>query len=222
MARFIDLTGEKFGKLTVIELAEDHITESGNHVKQWLCKCSCGNEAVIRGSYLRMGKVKSCGCDGGWVRMTQEEQKYLDDIYKYVKKDVMGYDDNQSLSKDMKKNIRNMVLRVKGIMKNKYIANNSVENTANYSYKVLYNTFKYCSMDIQNALRSVSFKDENHKLNYVLRIVENNLNNVYMRMKKMERSKEEAEKYDISEIVNYTATFRPKETKVNDRLKHLW
>lgn len=222
MGRFIDLTGEKFGKLTVMELAEDHITPKGNHVKQWLCKCDCGNEAIARGESLRMGKAKSCGCDGGWVRMTDEEQKHLDDIYKYVKKDVMGYDDKQSLSNDEKKKIRNMVLRVKGLMKNKYIANNSIENTANYPYKVLSNTFKYCSMDIQNALRTVNFKDEDHKLNYVLKIVESNLNTVYMKMKKMEKSNKEAESYDISEVVNYNATFKPKETKVNNRLKDLW
>lgn len=222
MGRFIDLTGKKFGKLTVMELAEDHITPKGNHVKQWLCKCDCGNEVIARGNYLRMKKVISCGCSGGWVRMTSEEQKLFDEICLYVKKNIMGYDDNQKLSEDDKKRIRNMVVRTKGILKGQYMANSLYENTANYSYKVLLNTFKFCSSDIHKALRNNNFEDENHKLNYVLKIVESNLNTVYMKMKKMEKSNKEAESYDISEVVNYNATFKPKEIKVNSRLKDLW
>lgn len=43
MARFNDLTGQKFGRLTVIKRVEDAITENGNKFTQWLCNCDCGN-----------------------------------------------------------------------------------------------------------------------------------------------------------------------------------
>lgn len=53
-----DLTGQKFGKLTVIERAEND--RQGN--AQWFCKCECGNMKVVRGYQLTSCKTRSCGC----------------------------------------------------------------------------------------------------------------------------------------------------------------
>ena len=55
--RLIDLTGKKFGKLTVIERAENRGNETF-----WKCKCDCGNTKKINGSKLKNGHTKSCGC----------------------------------------------------------------------------------------------------------------------------------------------------------------
>ena len=55
---FIDLSGMRFGKLTVISVGS--VTKSG-HAK-WLCKCDCGNTKEIRGDRLGNGQAKSCGC----------------------------------------------------------------------------------------------------------------------------------------------------------------
>lgn len=55
-----DLTGQKFGRLTVI--GRSHNTKSGKAT--WICKCDCGKiktKAVV-GYDLKTGKVKSCGC----------------------------------------------------------------------------------------------------------------------------------------------------------------
>ena len=54
----IDLTGCKFGRLTVIERAENN--KDGN--PRWLCKCDCGNEKTVYGSHLKSGVSQSCGC----------------------------------------------------------------------------------------------------------------------------------------------------------------
>ena len=61
MGKFEDLTGQKFGKLTVIERCENYITPKGQHNTQWLCKCDCGNETKVRARNLKNGKTKSCG-----------------------------------------------------------------------------------------------------------------------------------------------------------------
>jgi len=55
--KVIDLTGKKFGKLTVIELAD---TDAGP--KYWKCVCECGNTKTVSGGHLKSGNVKSCGC----------------------------------------------------------------------------------------------------------------------------------------------------------------
>lgn len=58
MSKIIDLRGQVFGRLTVIERAGS--TKAGRAI--WKCKCSCGNYTNSVSSDLRNGDVKSCGC----------------------------------------------------------------------------------------------------------------------------------------------------------------
>ena len=53
----INLVGQRFGRLTVIDMASK--SPSG---RTWLVKCDCGNERVIRTGKLRSGEHQSCGC----------------------------------------------------------------------------------------------------------------------------------------------------------------
>lgn len=62
MGKLIDLTGKRFGMLTVIERANDYIQENGRHRIMWLCQCDCGNFYVARGDDLKSGKCTHCGC----------------------------------------------------------------------------------------------------------------------------------------------------------------
>lgn len=55
-----DLTGRRFGKLTVIEFVK-----TGKHGKEYLCECECGNSKIFRGSTLTSGTVNGCGCGIG-------------------------------------------------------------------------------------------------------------------------------------------------------------
>ena len=53
----LDLTGQRFGKLTALERAENIGQRTA-----WRCRCDCGGELVAKTVYLRAGKVTSCGC----------------------------------------------------------------------------------------------------------------------------------------------------------------
>ena len=58
-----DLTGKKFGLLTVIKQTDDYIAPKGRHYDRWWCKCECGNELAVVGYHLKeKNKIKSCGC----------------------------------------------------------------------------------------------------------------------------------------------------------------
>lgn len=57
IARTVDISGKKYGMLTVIE-RDGSMTGSA----AWLCQCECGNRKTIRGTSLRCGDTKSCGC----------------------------------------------------------------------------------------------------------------------------------------------------------------
>lgn len=65
MNTMIDLTGRKFGKLTVLEKAESSHTPNGNTITMWKCKCECGNEVTVASQKLRTGHTTSCGCGRG-------------------------------------------------------------------------------------------------------------------------------------------------------------
>ena len=52
-----DLTGKRFGKLTVIERVENRGGKS-----HWKCLCECGQETIISSNSLVSNKTMSCGC----------------------------------------------------------------------------------------------------------------------------------------------------------------
>lgn len=58
MSKMIDLTGRKFGKLVVIERGANGTDGRAT----WKCQCDCGNIVYVKGSRLRNGHTKSCGC----------------------------------------------------------------------------------------------------------------------------------------------------------------
>lgn len=68
--RLIDLTGQKFGRLTVTKRAENK-----NGRVAWLCVCECGNELITTTDNLRSGDTQSCGCYNK-ERTIQTHQKH--------------------------------------------------------------------------------------------------------------------------------------------------
>lgn len=58
MSGFIDLTGQKFDRLTVIKRMKN---TKHNHA-QWLCECICGKSSIVCSNSLRNGTTRSCGC----------------------------------------------------------------------------------------------------------------------------------------------------------------
>lgn len=78
----IDLTGERFSKLLVLELDHKKQVTYDNGRKRvfyyWRCKCDCGNEVVRSGNSLRNGYTKSCGCNQvNEQKATRKKQKML-------------------------------------------------------------------------------------------------------------------------------------------------
>lgn len=55
---YIDLTGRRFGRLTVLGL--DDLTD--NRMTTWRVRCDCGCEFTALGGNLRRGVTRSCGC----------------------------------------------------------------------------------------------------------------------------------------------------------------
>ena len=59
MGKLIDLTGQRFGRWTVVARAG---TDATGKNSAWLCRCDCGNEKIVSKVSLKNGSSKSCGC----------------------------------------------------------------------------------------------------------------------------------------------------------------
>lgn len=60
--RFADLSGQRFGRLTIIRRTNDNISPSGLRATMWECICDCGNITVVNAATLKNGSSTSCGC----------------------------------------------------------------------------------------------------------------------------------------------------------------
>lgn len=67
MGKIKDLTGQKFGSLTVLEITN----ERKNRQVVWKCQCDCGNITYVVGEALRTGHTKTCGCS--WYQQRAED-----------------------------------------------------------------------------------------------------------------------------------------------------
>lgn len=64
MAKYIDRTGMRYGRLTVLEEAEPSYTKGGFLLRRWVCRCDCGNIITVHASNLTSGhstQCKDCG-----------------------------------------------------------------------------------------------------------------------------------------------------------------
>ena len=74
MSRFIDITGKKYNKLTVISFYDIKDKKS-----RWLCECDCGKQKIIYAKDLKSNNTKSCGC-------LRNIKKYDDKTKNFIKR----------------------------------------------------------------------------------------------------------------------------------------
>lgn len=134
--------------------------------------------------------------------MTEQEKKDWDKLYSYVKQ-ILNYDETMALPKFA-------VMRLKGLSEGKYYANKKTKAMARYDYNTIYLTFVYCKDKIQQALQLKNFANEQAKFNYIFAIINNNINDVALKLKKVKKVEEKIEK---SEVVDY-------EIKVDKDINH--
>ena len=90
----IDLTNQRFGKLTVIKDTGKRIKKGKNGSSiVWLCECDCGNFCEVEGGNLKSGNTMSCGCLG------KSQGEYL--IEALLKENNIQYENNRALDSDL-------------------------------------------------------------------------------------------------------------------------
>lgn len=84
----IDLTGQVFGKLTVLELIPQEPFPNGRpRPRLWLCECDCGNKKDARIDNLRSGITTHCGCNDDLVGQRYGSLVVIEQVYNEQRKE---------------------------------------------------------------------------------------------------------------------------------------
>lgn len=94
MARkLIDLTGQRFGRWTVLERGPDYEAPDGYaKAPRWYCRCDCGSFRLVHGTALKSGISTSCGCYRREV--TSEGTRRFNQTRDYSERRPKGYAKN--------------------------------------------------------------------------------------------------------------------------------
>lgn len=76
MSKVVDMTGQHFGRLVVLERGENDRFGKA----QWWCQCDCGNKKLINGASLRKGLTVSCGCRSKEAKQEYNDSKVVNEI----------------------------------------------------------------------------------------------------------------------------------------------
>lgn len=148
-------------------------------------------------------------------KMSEQEIKEWDELYQYIKKDIFEY--------NSEKLPRYMILRLKGLKEGKFIANTKVIPMANYEFNQIMYTFKANKIKIKQIVKSQDFKNEQHKFNTIMLIIEKEINDVVNRLKQADKNKQKIEDMSIENIVHKGAEYKNNRTKkLTNELKELW
>ena len=134
------------------------------------------------------------------------------ELYQYVKKEIMLYSDDLRLSKYF-------ILRLKGLSEGKFISNNKVQSMGKYSFREILLCFRIHKQNILNTLSSIQIKDEQHRVNIIMLLIEKGINDVVLRVSNVEKTVNKIEdvEVNISEL-----EYKPKTKSINKKLKHMW
>lgn len=155
-------------------------------------------------------------------KMSEQERQEYRELEDYVRFNIMGFT-NEGLN-------RNMVLRLRGLHNGQAFANNKHDKHAFYTYKTILNTFKAFSPDIKRAFVTKHFKDDMHKFNYAMAIVDNNISTISNKMKNAELAQQHSESSDksiamhsdLSKIYQQRKSEAKDTAKKKNRLDDLW
>ena len=147
--------------------------------------------------------------------MSKEEKKDWNELCEYVKKEILRYGDDTKFP-------RFLALRLKGLANGQYIVNNNQKLQGKYTFYEIKITFMYCKQDILYGFSKNVFEDENHKISYMMKIVELQLNTIRERLRSKQRQEERIEQIEVNTgESNIKYVNKNKDKNINNRLKGL-
>lgn len=141
--------------------------------------------------------------------------KEWDELYQFVRNDILAYQ-NKALSKYF-------VLRLKGLSEGKFMSNKRTTPRAKYEFNEILMTFRIQKYNIISSIQDKDkFTNEQHMVNYIMVIIENNINDVVDRIKRVEESGKQGEKINTSHTETQADYMRRTKEVSNSLLDELW
>ena len=154
----------------------------------------------------------------------QKERREFDELYQYVKKEIMRYDDNQLLP-------NYFIHKLQALKVGDFIVKRNSKVTGvnkGYPFPIILMTFKFKKNDILNAISDRSkFKNEKGMIDYIMAIISNSINDVYLKLKEREQSNKRIENVEVTAVqqsddIKFVNKNNIKQNKVADKLRHLF
>lgn len=139
------------------------------------------------------------------------------ELCEYVRKEILEYDENMKFP-------QYLALKLQGIKRGEHIANNNHEAKANYDDYTILCTFKLCKKKIVTYLHDneKKIKDEKHKINLIIKMIEPEINDVYLRLQRIKKAKNKAENVDCENQNSSGADYIKKTKETSDKMKNLF
>lgn len=123
-------------------------------------------------------------------KTTDEEQGWWDALYMYVKNDILELDPKNNLN-------QYTVLRLRGMAQGFFVGKDREEHDLTYGYRVVLAAFHKMAPLIKLGLTTKTFNNLQHKVNWIMSVVEPHLNEVFI--------DEESERKRIEDLNNQTS-----------------
>ena len=144
---------------------------------------------------MRNDKKKAEGAKSSSAKdrkVSPEEQNWWDALYMYVKNDILELDPKLHLS-------QYTILRLKGMAQGCFVAQDRAEYDLTYGYRVVLAAFTKMAPLIKYGFQTKTFKDLQHKINWMMVVVEPHLNEAFLN-EESERQRVEDLKQQTSEV----------------------
>jgi hypothetical protein len=149
--------------------------------------------------------------------MTEKEKNDWHMLCDYAKYELLGYSSDMKFPKFL-------ALRFKGLAEGNFISNKRQNPNASYTYEQILIASKLCSPKIKNYFYNNSAKitDERHKINLIMMFIEQEINNVVIKMKEREKATQEINKLSFESHTNDKAEYKSETTEAKDKFNELW
>lgn len=136
-----------------------------------------------------------------------------DKLYRYVQVEILQLGE-KPLSK-------HTIMRLQSFRKGKYINKKKNESRV-YTYDEIYYTFVFTKTLIMDALRKIDFKNDSHRIDYIMVIISNHINDISDRINRKVRANEmlESQVLDLPKV-NPNKYQKKEQPKASEHLKYL-
>lgn len=152
------------------------------------------------------------------MKVGSEQKKQFNEIYDYVRYELLKYDKGMKLP-------NSFIYRLYGIAcgRHSYRApNKKIEEDMPivYPFPIILATLIKCKAKILHSFKTYAFNDENHRINYIFKVIEENINGTKMEYDRRQKEKEKLDNVDAERLSREVQSYN-KQTELKEKFKEL-